>query len=174
MPNSKYLCQCVRNNNRRPKSIHQYCAKGSPTNTLKALWCICIFLSFSLENKLFGIHQTSFSPVEALEFTELKTPLVYTFLAKTSFSAYLLVNILLKNRGKTALFDQKKHDQFWSSFFVVTSLSLFCLKMAKICCFCLSKRQNGRQKTRPPPLFSLRNKAPSPLVCGWMSTMDSG
>ena len=29
---------------RRPKSIHQYCAKGSPTTTLKALRCICIFL----------------------------------------------------------------------------------------------------------------------------------
>ena len=37
------------------------------------------FLPFSLENKLFGIHQTSFLPAEALEFSELKTPLVYTF-----------------------------------------------------------------------------------------------
>ena len=37
------------------------------------------FPSFSLENKLFAIHQTSFSPVEELEFSELKTPLVYTF-----------------------------------------------------------------------------------------------
>ena len=37
------------------------------------------FPSFSLENKLFGIHQTSFLPVEALEFSELKTSLVYTF-----------------------------------------------------------------------------------------------
>ena len=39
------------------------------------------FFSFflpSLENKLLGIHQTSFLPVEALEFSELKTPLVYT------------------------------------------------------------------------------------------------
>ena len=34
---------------RRPKSIHQYCAKGSPTTTLKALWCICIFLLFPLK-----------------------------------------------------------------------------------------------------------------------------
>ena len=35
---------------RRPKSIHQHCAKGSPTNTFRALWsqvwCICIFPSF--------------------------------------------------------------------------------------------------------------------------------
>ena len=37
------------------------------------------FPSFSLENKLFGRHQTSFLPFEALEFSELKTPLVYTF-----------------------------------------------------------------------------------------------
>ena len=29
--------------------------------------------------QVFGIHQTSFLPVEALEFSELKTPLVYTF-----------------------------------------------------------------------------------------------
>ena len=65
------------NINRRPKSIHQYCAKGSPTNALKALWCIFFF--FSLESKLFGFHQTSFLPVEALEFSELKTPLGYTF-----------------------------------------------------------------------------------------------
>ena len=35
--------------------------------------------SFSLENKLLGIHQTSFLPVEALEFSVLQTPLVYTF-----------------------------------------------------------------------------------------------
>ena len=37
------------------------------------------FTPFSLENKLFGMHQTSFLPVEALEFSELTTPLVYTF-----------------------------------------------------------------------------------------------
>ena len=42
--------------------------RGSPTTTLKALWCICIFLLFP-----------SFLPAEALEFSELKTPLVYTF-----------------------------------------------------------------------------------------------
>ena len=37
------------------------------------------FSFFSLENKLFGVHQTPFLPVEVLEFLELKTPLVYTF-----------------------------------------------------------------------------------------------
>ena len=41
------------------------------------------FSSFSLENKLFGKHQTSLLPVEALEFSELKTPLVYTFFPPT-------------------------------------------------------------------------------------------
>ena len=29
--------------NRRPKSIHQHCAKESPTTTLKALWCVYVF-----------------------------------------------------------------------------------------------------------------------------------
>ena len=37
------------------------------------------FPSFPLENKLFGIHPTCFLPVEALKFSELKTPLAYTF-----------------------------------------------------------------------------------------------
>ena len=76
------ICPCHQALDRRPKFIHQYCAKGSPTNTLKALWCICISLAFPLktsENKLFGIHQISFLPVEALDFSERKTPLVYTF-----------------------------------------------------------------------------------------------
>ena len=31
-----------------------------------------LFAFLFLENKLFGIHQTSFLPVEALEFSELK------------------------------------------------------------------------------------------------------
>ena len=37
------------------------------------------FPPLSLENKLYGIHQTSFLPVAALELSELKTPLVYIF-----------------------------------------------------------------------------------------------
>ena len=36
---------------RRPQSIHQYCAKGSPTDTLKALWCMRIFLLFPLKTR---------------------------------------------------------------------------------------------------------------------------
>ena len=64
---------------RRPKSIHQYCAKGSPTNTLKALWCICIFLLFPLKTSFLVYTKPPFLPVDALEFSELKTPLVYTF-----------------------------------------------------------------------------------------------
>ena len=58
----------------------------------------------------------------------------YIYVAKASFSAYVLVNILLKNWGKSVLFDQKKHDQFWSSFLFLP-FSLFCLKMAKISWF---------------------------------------
>ena len=37
------------------------------------------FPSFSLENKLFWHTPNPFLPVEALEFSELQTPLVYTF-----------------------------------------------------------------------------------------------
>ena len=67
----------VENFCRRPKSVHQYCAKGSPTNTLKALWCICVFLLFPLKQAFWYKKQKVFLPVEALEFSELKTPLVY-------------------------------------------------------------------------------------------------
>ena len=69
LPKVFFLC-------RSPKSIHQYCAKESSTNTWKPLWYIGIFLLcpfFPLENKLFGIHQTCFF------LSRLKTPLVYTF-----------------------------------------------------------------------------------------------
>ena len=52
------------------KSIHQCCAKGSPTNTFKALWCIYVFFT-QKKRPLFL--------VKALEFSELKTPLVYIF-----------------------------------------------------------------------------------------------
>ena len=52
--------------------------------------------------------------------------------------------------GKKCTFQPKKHDQFWSSCQFLP-FSLFCLKMAKICCFCLAKSQRSRQKTRPPP-----------------------
>ena len=38
-----------------------------------------LFSFFSLKTQLFGIYQTSFLPVDALEFSELKTSLVYTF-----------------------------------------------------------------------------------------------
>ena len=67
----------TKSQDRRPKSIHQYCAKGSPTNTLKPLWCICIFLLFPFKTGF--LVYTSFLPGEELEFSELKTPLVYTF-----------------------------------------------------------------------------------------------
>ena len=51
------------------------------------------FSFFSFENKLFGIHQTPFLPVEALEFSELKTPLVYTFFPATTLRKEFAQNI---------------------------------------------------------------------------------
>ena len=74
---------------------------------------------------------------------------IYIYMAKASFSAYVLVKNLRKTREKVH-FSTKKHDQFWSSFLFLP-FSLFCLKMARICCFCLAKSQKRRQKTRPPP-----------------------
>ena len=53
------------------------------THTPGRLFGVYVSPLFSLENKffaqVFGIHQTSFLPVEALELSELKAPLVYTF-----------------------------------------------------------------------------------------------
>ena len=66
-------------------------------------------------------------------------------MAKASFSAYALLKKCLKLQKESALLGQKKHDQFWSSFLFLP-FSLFCLKMAKICLFCLSKRQKGRKR----------------------------
>ena len=54
-------------------------ARRVPNNHLEGSSVYVSFPSFSLENKLFAIHQTSFWPVEAFEFSELKTPLVHTF-----------------------------------------------------------------------------------------------
>ena len=62
---------------RRPKPIHQCSAKRSLTNTWEALWCICFFPSFPLKTSIFGTHQPLFLPDEALEFSELNTPLVW-------------------------------------------------------------------------------------------------
>ena len=61
----------------------QNCAKRSRTNTWKALWCICLFLRFPWKQALWYTPNL-FLPVEALEFSELKTPLVYTFVPPKS------------------------------------------------------------------------------------------
>ena len=93
------------------------------------------------------IHLILFSSLFA---SSAKYIYIYIYMPKASFSAYVLVKILLKTGEKSALFDQKMRDQFWSSFLFLP-FSLFCPKMAKICCFCLAKSQKRRQKTRPPP-----------------------
>ena len=46
--------------------------------------CICISLLFPLKTSFLVNTPTSFLPVEALEFSELKTPLVYTFFPSES------------------------------------------------------------------------------------------
>ena len=52
------------------------CPYRCPHKHLEGSLAYMYFHSFSLESKRFGIHQTSILPVEALEFSELKTPLV--------------------------------------------------------------------------------------------------
>ena len=65
---------------------------------------------------------------------------------------YLLGIFLLKTGEKVHFSTKEKDDQFWSSFFFLP-FSLFGLKMAKTCCFWVSTRLEGGQKTRPPPFY---------------------
>ena len=74
-------------------------------------------------------------------------------MAKASFSAYVLVKILLKT-GEKVHFSTKKSTTNFGLPFLFIPFSLFCLEMAKICCFYLAKSQKSRQKTRPPPQIS--------------------
>ena len=48
--------------------MHQYCAKGSPTNTLKALWCTCVFLSFPLKTSFLVYTKPLFCLLRHLSF----------------------------------------------------------------------------------------------------------
>ena len=75
---------------------------------------------------------------------------IYIYMAKASLSAYVLLKIMLQNAEKVHFLAKKKHDQIWSSLLFLP-FSLFCLKMAKICCFAFQKAKKSRQKTRPPP-----------------------
>ena len=55
------------------------------------------------------------------------------------------------NWGTSALFHPKSTTKFGRPF-CPFHFSFFYLKMAQIkCCFCLSRSQKSRQKTRPPP-----------------------
>ena len=53
--------------------------------------------------------------------------------------------------GEKCTFRPKKARPILVVLLVPSLLSLSCLKMAKICCFYLSKAKKGGQKTRPPP-----------------------
>ena len=67
-------------------------------------------------------------------------------MAKASFSAYVLGKNVLKTGGKVD-FSTKKARPILVGFFV-PSLSPFCIKMAKICCFLPFKSQKkvGRKR----------------------------
>ena len=69
----------------------------------------------------------------------------FPFFAKASFSAYLSGKHLLKTGEKCTLRPKKGPP-----ILIVLFVPSFCLKVAKRCCSCLSNRQEGRQKTRPP------------------------
>ena len=75
---------------------------------------------------------------------------IYIYMAKPSFSAYVLGKKLLETGEKLHFLTEKSTTNFGRPF-CSFPFPLFASKMAKICCFCLSKRQKGRQKTRPPP-----------------------
>ena len=77
------------------------------------------------------------------------------FVAKASFSAYVLLKKRLK-LGKNCTFRPKKHDQFWSSFLFLP-FSLFSSKWLKYAVFAFQKAQKvGRKRglrqfrVRPP------------------------
>ena len=74
---------------------------------------------------------------------------IYIYMAKASFSAYLLGTFLLKT-GEKVHFLTKEALPILVVLFV-PSLFLFCLQMAKTCSFCLSTGLEGRQKTPTPP-----------------------
>ena len=64
---------------------------------------------------------------------------IYIYIAKASFSAYVLGKNLLKT-GDTVHFSTKKSTTNFGLPFCSFPFP-FCLKMAKICCFCLAKSQ---------------------------------
>ena len=63
---------------RRPKSIHQCCARGPPPTPWR-LFGVYVFSFFFPWKQALWYTPNLFLPVEALEFSELKTLWVYTF-----------------------------------------------------------------------------------------------
>ena len=50
------------------QNLYQYCAKGSPTTTLKALWCTCIFPLFPLKTSFLVYTKPLFCLLRHLNF----------------------------------------------------------------------------------------------------------
>ena len=75
---------------------------------------------------------------------------IYIYMAKASFSAYVLLKKRLRTAEKVHFLAQKSATNFGLPF-CSFPFPLFRLKMVKMFCFCLSKSQKSRQKTRPPP-----------------------
>ena len=68
-------------------------------------------------------------------------------MAEASFSAYVLVKMLLKTGEKVHFSTKKKHDQFWSSFFFLPFSLFFASKWLKHAVFAFQKAKNvGRKR----------------------------
>ena len=81
-------------------------------------------------------------------------------MAKASFSAYLLGNFLLKAGEKSTLFDQKKHDQLWSSFLFLP-FSLFLPSKWPKCAVFTFQKQKGKKVGRKRGLRKRKYLIPS-------------
>ena len=83
------------------QNLYTNALRRCPPQTPGRLFGVYVFSFFPHENKLFGIHQTFFWPVETLEFSELRTPLVYTFSFRTRGKKKLQIHGKFRQRQKT-------------------------------------------------------------------------
>ena len=68
--------------------------------------------------------------------------------ARTSVTRRVLEKVCTKKFALIFWPLPNKHDRFWSCFLPSFSSVAFVSKLPQPCCFCLSKRQQRRQKTR--------------------------